>query len=77
MSNTENTIPSNYKQLTCIAGSIGISNNHIHKLTIVRKKSGIMQCAAMIAQTTSISTIPVSEFEGRKALNNLILGGIQ
>lgn len=77
MSNTENTIPSNYNQLTCIAGSSGISNNHIQKLTIVIKKSGIMRCAAMIAQTTSISTIPVSEFEGRKALNNLILGGIQ
>jgi len=49
-----------------------ISNKHIQKLIRVRKKSGIMQCAAMIPQT-----IPVSEFEGKKALNNLILGGIQ
>lgn len=77
MSNTENTIPSNYNQLTCIASSSGTSNNHIQKLTIVIKKSGIMQRAAMIPQTTSISTIPVSEFEGRKVLNNLISGDIQ
>jgi hypothetical protein len=77
LSNTENTIPSNYNQLTCIASSSGTSNNHIQKLTIVIKKSAVMQCAAMIPQTTSISTIPVSEIEVRKALNNLISGGIQ
>jgi hypothetical protein len=77
LSNIQNIIPSSYKQLTCNAGSVVISNKHIQKLIRVRKKSGIMQCAAMIPQTTPISTIPVSEFEGKKALNNLILGGIQ
>jgi hypothetical protein len=77
LSSTENTIPSNYNQLTCIASSSGTSNNHIQKLTIVIKKSGVMRCATMIPQTTSISTIPASEFEVRKALNNLISGGIQ
>jgi hypothetical protein len=43
----------------------------MHKLTIVRKKSGIMQCYD--TRNNTDITIPVSEFEGKKALNNLFL----
>ena len=106
MSNTQNTIPNNYKQLTSIAGSVVVSNNLIQELMTVRKESRITQNhlakvndyeesqrlsfgvafikkyililyglaqknynkrAAIIPQTTSISTIPISEFEGKEA----------